>query len=352
MFELVSCSLGSCDRVMRKDLSSHESSLCKFRMINCRLCQLAMRFHQEEDHIKQTCPNKEILCDLLCGASLHRQALESHKMKVCSEFVVMCPYIDDGCDRKMKRKDLDQHLSEREDLHMMLRVTKMSIKSLEQEVGKQFNVVNSRIDAVDARVKSVEDDLAKLRSSIPVAVPAAIPRLKEFTHKSDFDENGVLFWMGTAQGQQAWRNPCSIRWIGLTISHAVDTSYGGMESIVGREGQTCRWGGTCPQFFVVDLKRKLQCTAFTLRDGNQPFNGFMRDWTFSGSNDNSTWTVLHQQANTAFSRRKESKTWLVDGKESFRFFRVLQKGLNASGMYPYLWISGFELYGKLMLDEL
>ena len=48
------------------------------------------------------CPNS-------CGAQFKRRTANSHDL-VCPEAMVDCQFVEEGCDIKLKRKDLESHL--------------------------------------------------------------------------------------------------------------------------------------------------------------------------------------------------------------------------------------------------
>src|SRR3954465_7249480 len=123
-----------------------------------------------------------------------------------------------------------------------------------------------------------------------------------------------------------------------------------LEDIISREGGTsCYWGSSCPQYFILDLKhRRFRCNYFTLRHGYQAANSYIQNWEFAGSHDTENWTVLYEGGETPFNRAFDTKSWPVpDGKDYFRYFRILQKGNysmgkgTSGGGSAYLCIAGF-----------
>lgn len=159
--------------------------------------------------------------------------------------------------------------------------------------------------------------------------------MRKFEFTGDFDRNGLLYWVGTNEGQAAtWTNPVSAATIGITTSHPMYLGGMKIEDIISREtGISCYWGSTTPQYFILDLKhRRLRCNYFTLRHGYQAANSYIQYWTFCGSNDLVNWISLYEGGETPFNRAFDVKSWAVaDGKEYFRYFRILQKGNYSMG---------------------
>eukprot|EP01117_Protostelium_nocturnum_P012521 TRINITY_DN4616_c0_g1_i1.p1 TRINITY_DN4616_c0_g1~~TRINITY_DN4616_c0_g1_i1.p1 ORF type:complete len:1440 (-),score=517.76 TRINITY_DN4616_c0_g1_i1:179-4498(-) len=184
-------------------------------------------------------------------------------------------------------------------------------------------------------------------------------RVKKFEYVSDFDKNGLLFWIGTSEGEKLYTNPLVAGQVRVTTSHNMYSTDMRVEEIIGRSrGSSCYWGGSSPQWFILDLKhRRLRCNGFTLRHGYQASNSFIQDWEFSASNDGVHWTVLFKCPHPPFRRPFDTKSWpILDGQEYFRYFKITQRGNYSMGIgttgggSAFLCIAGFELYGDLLMD--
>ena len=125
--------------------------------------------------------------------------------------------------------------------------------------------------------------------SLPVLLP---PPFRSFRYVSDFDENGVLYYLGTGGGTRPWSNP----------HDSGDV--------------VCSWssGRVC---------------------GGGPSDG--------------TWVALRTHTgDVSLNGAGASASWSVEGaRESYRCFRVIQTGVNSINQH-YLMCSGVELYGDLM----
>jgi len=183
-------------------------------------------------------------------------------------------------------------------------------------------------------------------------------RFKRFTYHHDLDTNGILHWIGTHGGETAWENPLITHKVSVSISHPLYGINMHIEDIIGKSNTSCYWGGSCPQYFILDLRNlRLSCSYFTLRHGYQASNSFMQNWEFSGSHDTVNWSLLYEGGETPFSKAFDVKSWPVpNGKDFFRYFRVLQRGNYSMGKgstvsgSSYLCISGFELYGEMFSE--
>jgi hypothetical protein len=190
-----------------------------------------------------------------------------------------------------------------------------------------------------------------------------------FKYSSDFDTNGVLYWLGTNAGRKVYENPSlepngSIK-LEISAPRMSRAFKMARENIVAHSytsSQPIYWGGVAPVWFSVDLgaERKLRPSAYTLRHGYHSGNSYLQNWEFQVSQDGTNWTTVHAGGKSGFSKAFDTKTFFIDASHSnvepSRFFRVLQRGnygvsssqtLSSHGM-PLMCIAGFELYGDLI----
>eukprot|EP01122_Echinamoeba_exundans_P001349 TRINITY_DN11423_c0_g1_i1.p1 TRINITY_DN11423_c0_g1~~TRINITY_DN11423_c0_g1_i1.p1 ORF type:complete len:3880 (+),score=662.12 TRINITY_DN11423_c0_g1_i1:92-11731(+) len=202
------------------------------------------------------------------------------------------------------------------------------------------------------------------RPAPALAAPAPI----NFKYSSDFDTNGVLYWLGTNAGRKIYENPAlePNGAIKLEISAPRMSRAFKMprENIVAHSytsSQPIYWGGVAPVWFSVDLgaERKLRPSAYSLRHGYHSGNSYLQNWEFQVSQDGVNWSTIHAGGKSGFSKAFDTKTFFIDASHSnvepSRFFRVLQRGnygvsggssLSTHGM-PLMCIAGFEMYGDL-----
>lgn len=178
--------------------------------------------------------------------------------------------------------------------------------------------------------------------------------LKSFFYVSDFDTNGLLHWLGTNEGRAAtYKNPAITGKVLTQTSHAMFEPKMLMENIVGRSDVSTFWGGSVPQWFSLDLGRyEIFATHYTIKHGYHLANSYLQNFQFQGSKDDVNWVTLHEQVAPCFHRQFDTTTFRIsDGKEYFRYFRVVQNGFYAMGSgqagAPFMCLSGFELYGEM-----
>jgi ubiquitin-protein ligase len=177
-----------------------------------------------------------------------------------------------------------------------------------------------------------------------------------FKHQSDFDTRGILYHIATNGGSEPYTNPSESGRVDLTLSHAeLHSATMSKHNIIAHANSNATfWGGSTPQWFVVDLRSSwVTVTAYSLRHGYTAANSFLREWEFAGSIDGQNWVTLHIGHDAPFTKGFDTETWAIkDCTDSYRYFRVLQRGnysMGSSGSAgaPYMCIAGFELYGEL-----
>ena len=183
-----------------------------------------------------------------------------------------------------------------------------------------------------------------------------IKRLEEgqavsFSHQSDFDTNGLMYWIGT-NGKTAseWVNPAQYGLVVVTSSDGRTLPYGKLEDILSRDTSAlnCHTNDDRRAWFAVDLGMWLQPTAYSLRHARGYGRSAVRTWQLQGSKDGLTWSVIRDHVgDESLQEPGTTRTWEVETSEVFRHIRIQQMGKNASSQTHYLSLSGFEIYGKV-----
>jgi E3 ubiquitin-protein ligase HECTD1 len=177
---------------------------------------------------------------------------------------------------------------------------------------------------------------------------------------SDFDSNGLLYFIGSNEGRNSYRNPAQSGKVQLVTSHPMFEPSMHAYNIVGRSDSTNFWGGSAPQFFTLDLKNyEIFATHFTIKHGYHVANSFIQGFQLQGSKDGKTWLPVHEQLETPFTKAYDTATFRIwDGRDYFRHWRLVQHGnycmgpgKGTSGGAPYMCLSGFELYGEVRYEE-
>ncbi|XP_066599740.1 E3 ubiquitin-protein ligase HECTD1 isoform X2 [Prorops nasuta] len=187
-----------------------------------------------------------------------------------------------------------------------------------------------------------------------------IKKLKEgnkiaFKYQHDFDDNGVLYWIGTnAKTCPEWVNPGQYGLVVVTSSNGRNLPYGHLEDILSRDPSAlnCHTSDDERAWFSIDLGLWLIPNAYTLRHARGYGRSALRNWKFQASKDGVNWTTLYSHLDDgSLNEPGSTATWTfdppADETQGWRHLRLQQIGKNASGQTHYLSVSGFEVYGDV-----
>ncbi|XP_054986505.1 E3 ubiquitin-protein ligase HECTD1 isoform X9 [Sorex araneus] len=176
-----------------------------------------------------------------------------------------------------------------------------------------------------------------------------------FRHQHDFDENGIVYWIGTnAKTAYEWVNPAAYGLVVVTSSEGRNLPYGRLEDILSRDNSAlnCHSNDDKNAWFAIDLGLWVVPSAYTLRHARGYGRSALRNWVFQVSKDGQNWTSLYTHVDDcSLNEPGSTATWPLDPpkdeKQGWRHIRIKQMGKNASGQTHYLSLSGFELYGTV-----
>ncbi|XP_053597850.1 E3 ubiquitin-protein ligase HECTD1 isoform X1 [Microplitis demolitor] len=187
-----------------------------------------------------------------------------------------------------------------------------------------------------------------------------VKKLKEgnkmtFQYSHDFDENGVLYWIGTnAKTSPEWVNPGQYGLVVVTSSDGRSLPYGHLEDILSRDQSAlnCHTNDDKRAWFSIDLGVWLIPSAYSLRHARGYGKSALRNWMFQASKDGVNWTTLYTHIDDcSLNEPGSTATWTLeppsDESQGWRHLRLQQTGKNASGQTHYLSVSGFEVYGEV-----
>jgi hypothetical protein len=197
-----------------------------------------------------------------------------------------------------------------------------------------------------------------------VANPAVSCAFKSITQASgqfpdakagEFDNQGVLYFLGTAAGTQAYVNPHSSGTVLASMSSVEEdcSMYGRSDRFVSHQHGARIGNSTNVQMcasMAVDLGegKSLVVNHYAIRHGAPTSKYGLRDWTFEGSHDGQNWTVLREHASDVSLPENVGfgvAAWPVKGVAcAFRHFRIHQSSETPRA----LCCAGIELYGELM----
>ena len=137
--------------IMHKDMKKHLQQSCPKRIVSCPHCRaLGAHDYVTVKHAEK-CEEAPLNCPRGCkeGIGIKRKELDEHK-EVCKLEPIKCPFFDAGCKEPLIRKDLNLHLEQSTNQHLLKIMTAHS--SLRQTI----DTAASQIAALQRVVKDKE----------------------------------------------------------------------------------------------------------------------------------------------------------------------------------------------------
>ena len=177
---------------------------------------------------------------------------------------------------------------------------------------------------------------------------------KEFVHEEDYDKNGILYFLGTNFGTEAWRNPAERGLVGLSSSGWNLSGLGSINDMIDR-GPTLGFTEEVEgAWVIIDFGQgtSVKPSMYTLSHFMGSRDHCLYKWVLEGSNDGSDWVTLKQHSrDLSLDGLGVSHSWSLDKIEGyFRMFRIRMTGPNSYDHW-HLTATSFEVYGVLRLKK-
>jgi hypothetical protein len=164
----------------------------------------------------------------------------------------------------------------------------------------------------------------------------------------DYDNNGILYWLGTQRGTAPYTNPhnsgkvivsSSSNGAGCDYSHVVCNNSNG----------TFYTNNASNSFVVIDFRPsniEITPTYYTISDGRCGYS--IRSWVLQGSQDGIWWDTIkeHFDDMSIIYGSKHTQSWNIECTKPYSMFRLYSTGPNHMGNHFFA-VSGFEIYGTV-----
>jgi len=258
---------------------------------------------------------------------------------------------------------------------------KVKLEELERDIQKQ----DEEFDEITKSTEKIKTSQVVFRKSIEelgitqLLQEGTVERLKENIQKhflkinlnnqtktvcleytSDFDGNGLFYWLGTSGGTTEFKNPLAQKLVDVTSTNLCNqnASQWIFEGHLASRDIFFKppFSGPDSCWFTIDLLNfRISPTKYTLRAASAN-TGYVpaapRNWLLEGSVDGNQWTTLsdHKNDTTLATVFKATASWTLQNpqEEYFRFIRFKQTGYK--NYYPpqYLNFGGLEIYGSVI----
>ncbi|CAF1384645.1 unnamed protein product [Adineta steineri] len=168
-----------------------------------------------------------------------------------------------------------------------------------------------------------------------------------FTYANDFDQNGILYWIGTnGKTTSDYTNPCSTGLVTVSCSDS-NCSSQQLSDVISYTSSIDDHDDSNRGYswIMIDLGLVIIPTHFTLRHATGGFAHWPKTLLFQMSKDSLHFT--HCETSLINEPNSPTATWMIknsmENSSGFRYIRIHQK----SGRHPVC-IAGFEAYGQVL----
>ena len=157
-FANIKCSYCS-EIVTRNSLQHHKNELCDKRPFSCEYCNDYESTYDDVIHNHwPVCGSHPVQCPNKCGTFCHRLNIENHVKNICPLTVVECDFNYAGCEVKLPRKEMPDHIKDSLVPHFSL---------LAVSHKKQQEVIKSLYDEISA-LKAETKEIQSHTAVVPV----------------------------------------------------------------------------------------------------------------------------------------------------------------------------------------
>ena len=171
-----------CTRILKHiHLKEHKQKLCNKRPFTCTHCSKYSSTFEDvtENHIT-VCPNIAVFCPYDCGVLIARKDVELHA-RSCGKTEVDCDFKEFGCNMKVTRKYLQEHVVMSTSEHLVLVANShrelkeelehrnLLIQELRETVSAQAVEINS-LKSMQNTLKRSLTQLKNLAGTLPIRV--------------------------------------------------------------------------------------------------------------------------------------------------------------------------------------
>jgi len=149
--------------VERRLLEDHVMKECQWRTVHCGYCDEKYAKCDEEEHSLK-CRRLPVECSSGCGEVIPREEMTAHQDVDCSQTLVSCQYDYLGCNSRVKRCEMKDHIEENLRCHFQLSVDKLSGVQDECKILKrELEQMKLNYRTVGSKLTSLENDVKEMK---------------------------------------------------------------------------------------------------------------------------------------------------------------------------------------------
>uniref|UniRef100_A0A1A8EDR1 TNF receptor-associated factor n=1 Tax=Nothobranchius kadleci TaxID=1051664 RepID=A0A1A8EDR1_NOTKA len=201
-----------CLQAVRKSyLEEHKAVECQKRLVSCPDCVTHFFWDEKELH-EQQCLFASVTCQY-CELDLIRDHMESHCDTDCPKAPIACNFSIFGCEERMQRHDLAQHMQEFTQMHMRYMAEYLRSLSLNGTTPKPLRMLGPSVSSEDPGPAALVSACGGVRPTASCSISSAscqpseeMQRLREMDGrlvKQDHQLRELIILKETQAGQLA-----------------------------------------------------------------------------------------------------------------------------------------------------
>jgi E3 ubiquitin-protein ligase HECTD1 len=167
----------------------------------------------------------------------------------------------------------------------------------------------------------------------------------ELRYQSTFDENGLVYLLGTLGKQCFFENPAK-KWMMNVSASSISPESDKPSEIASRRDCTVSTNEEDHPMITIEFTQaSIIPTKYSIKSSSKKGNGTLRTWNLLASKDGNSWDKLssHKKDNS-LNESNSMATWDLSTKHAYKFFRIRMEGSNSNNQ-KVLNIGGIEFYG-------
>ena len=145
------------DDIQRKDLKEHEEDICPERPYICEYCrEYESTYDDVFTYHWPVCPSRPVPCPNGCGTSPKLEVLDDHIENECPLQEIDCSFRYAGCNERLPRKDMPNHITQSLALHMSLQATNHQ---------RELKKLTSRISELETQLGEAKVELKEVKAN-------------------------------------------------------------------------------------------------------------------------------------------------------------------------------------------
>ena len=161
----VKCPLSCGLEILRKLLDSHVAEDCPYRSTSCLYCDFTGSHMEVTTQHRDVCPNYPCTCPNSCSPTIIKRHKMSEHLAQCPEQEIPCAFLEMGCTKVMRRKQLQEHLEMSSTEHQLLTCkaftamkleTQQKIQAMQQQHQSEIATIREELVQVESQAGQAE----------------------------------------------------------------------------------------------------------------------------------------------------------------------------------------------------